>query len=51
MSVFGWLSFKDGLPLWWSYFLNKSTKEKKEEIFERIAETRVDLLKMIDGHP
>lgn len=45
MSVFGWLSFKDGLPLWWSYFLNKSTKEKKEEIFERIAETRVDLLK------
>lgn len=45
MSIFGWLSFKEGLPLWWSYQLNKNKKESKEEIFESIARTRVNLLK------
>lgn len=45
MSFFGWLTLKEGLPLWWSYKLNKNSKQKKEEIFESIAKTRVDLLK------
>ncbi|WP_431027302.1 methyl-accepting chemotaxis protein [Lysinibacillus sp. LZ02] len=44
MGLFGWLDFKEGLPLWWSYTLNKQTKATKEEIFESIAETRVRLL-------
>lgn len=42
--MFGWLSFKEGLPLWWSYQLNKRTKEKKEQIFEGIAKTRINAL-------
>ncbi|MER2106384.1 MAG: methyl-accepting chemotaxis protein [Solibacillus sp.] len=45
MSFFGWLTFKEGLPLWWSHKLNKGSEQKKEEIFESIAKTRVDLLK------
>lgn len=44
MSFFGWLTFKEGLPLWWSYKLNKGSEHKKKEIFESIAKTRVDLL-------
>lgn len=44
MSFFGWLTFKEGLPLWWSHRLNKGEEQKKEEIFESIAKTRVDLL-------
>ncbi|SOC02373.1 methyl-accepting chemotaxis protein [Ureibacillus xyleni] len=44
MGVFGWLNFKKGLPLWWSYKLNKGTVQQKEEIFESIARTRVNLL-------
>ena len=44
MGVFGWLSFKEGLPLWWSYRLNEKTKKRKEEVFESIAKARVDLL-------
>lgn len=45
MSLFGWLDFKEGLPLWQSYTLNKKTKAAKEETFESIAKTRVNLLK------
>lgn len=45
MSFFGWLDFKEGLPLWWSYQVNKHTKEAKEDIFDSIAKTRVNLLK------
>ena len=45
MGFFGWLNFKEGLPLWWSYQLNKNTKEAKEDIFDSIAKTRVNLLK------
>lgn len=44
MGVFGWLNFKEGLPLWWSFKLNKGTVQQKEEIFESIARTRVNLL-------
>lgn len=44
MAIFGWLKFKEGLPLWWSYQLNRKSKEKKEQIFESIARTRVNLL-------
>lgn len=44
MGFFGWLDFKEGLPLWWSYTLNKKTKAMKEEVFESIAKTRVNLL-------
>lgn len=43
--MFDWLGFKKGLPLWWSYRLNKRLKRDIEEIFEGIAETRVQLLK------
>ena len=44
MGVFGWLSFKEGIPLWWSYRLNEKTKKRNEEVFESIAKARVDLL-------
>lgn len=44
MGLFGWLNFREGLPLWWSYTLNKKTKNRKQEIFESIAKTRVNLL-------
>ncbi len=44
MGVFGWLSFKEGIPLWWSYQLNEKTKKRNEEVFESIAKARVDLL-------
>ncbi|WP_046175871.1 methyl-accepting chemotaxis protein [Domibacillus indicus] len=44
MSMFGWLDIKEGLPLWWSYRLNRSTKESVEEVFEGIARTRMMLL-------
>ncbi|MCD9022407.1 methyl-accepting chemotaxis protein [Cohnella silvisoli] len=43
--MFGWLGWKQGLPLWWSYRLNKQLKEDVENIFEGIAETRVNVLK------
>lgn len=42
--MFGWLGWRTGLPLWWSYRLNRTTKEDVEEIFEGIAETRKVLL-------
>lgn len=44
VPMFGWLGWKKGLPLWWSYQLNKKTKHKKEQIFEGIAKTRVHAL-------
>ncbi|WP_413362863.1 methyl-accepting chemotaxis protein [Lysinibacillus sp. 3P01SB] len=44
MGLFGWLELKEGFPLWWSYRLNRHTKEAKEEIFESIAKTRVNAL-------
>ncbi len=43
--MFGWLGWKQGLPLWWSYRLNAQLKEDVENIFEGIAETRVQVLK------
>ncbi|WP_147355915.1 PDC sensor domain-containing protein [Cohnella faecalis] len=42
--MFDWLGFKKGLPLWRSYRLNAGLKEDVENIFEGIAETRVQLL-------
>lgn len=42
--MFDWLGFKTGLPLWWSYRLNRQLKADVEDIFEGIAETRVQLL-------
>lgn len=42
--MFGWLGWRNGLPLWWSYRLNQATKNDVEEIFEGIAETRKALL-------
>ncbi|WP_123042771.1 methyl-accepting chemotaxis protein [Cohnella candidum] len=42
--MFGWLGFKKGLPLWWSYRLNAQLKEDVENIFEGIAETRMQVL-------
>ncbi|TWI56863.1 methyl-accepting chemotaxis protein [Halalkalibacter nanhaiisediminis] len=44
MGLFGWLQFREGLPLWWSYALNKKNTESVEKIFESIAKTRVTLL-------
>ncbi|TFE26082.1 methyl-accepting chemotaxis protein [Cohnella luojiensis] len=43
--MFDWLGWKQGLPLWWSYRLNRQLKEDVENIFEGIAETRVQVLK------
>ncbi|MCD1258909.1 methyl-accepting chemotaxis protein [Paenibacillus athensensis] len=43
--MFDWLGFKKGLPLWWSYRLNREMKEDVEEIFEGIAHTRMQILK------
>lgn len=43
--MFGWLGLKKGLPLWWSYRLNRKLKDDVESIFEGIAHTRVELLK------
>jgi hypothetical protein len=42
--MFDWLGFKTGLPLWWSYRLNRRLKSDVEDIFEGIAQTRVQLL-------
>lgn len=44
MKSFGWLDFREGLPLWWSYKLNHKESKTIEEIFEGIAKTRVTLL-------
>ncbi|MDB5055778.1 MAG: methyl-accepting chemotaxis protein [Bacilli bacterium] len=42
--MFDWLGFKKGLPLWWSYRLNRGLKADVEDIFEGIAQTRMQLL-------
>lgn len=42
--MFNWLGFKKGLPLWWSYKLNRHLKEDVDQIFEGIANTRKNLL-------
>ncbi|UJF34603.1 methyl-accepting chemotaxis protein [Paenibacillus hexagrammi] len=42
--MFGWLGFNKGMPLWWSYRLNKHLKEDVEHIFEGIAQTRMEIL-------
>ncbi|MBE1443579.1 methyl-accepting chemotaxis protein [Paenibacillus sp. OAS669] len=43
--MFDWLGFRKGLPLWWSYRLNRGLKEDVEDIFEGIANTRMELLR------
>ncbi|HZG54994.1 methyl-accepting chemotaxis protein [Paenibacillus sp.] len=43
--MFDWLGWKTGLPLCWSYRLNRHLKHDVEEIFEGIAQTRMQLLK------
>ncbi len=45
MRQFNWKSIKANVHLWWNYQLNKKTIQMKEEMFEGIAKTRVDLLK------
>ncbi|QHT59251.1 methyl-accepting chemotaxis protein [Paenibacillus lycopersici] len=42
--MFDWLGFRKGLPLWWSYKLNAETESDVAEIFESIADTRMELL-------
>lgn len=42
--MFGWLGLQKGLPLWWSYRLNRGLKKDIEDIFEGIASTRKELL-------
>ncbi|MFC5402505.1 methyl-accepting chemotaxis protein [Cohnella soli] len=42
--MFDWLGWKTGLPLWWSYRLNAKLKPDVANIFEGIAETRVQVL-------
>ncbi|CAN7686529.1 methyl-accepting chemotaxis protein [Paenibacillus sp. LjRoot153] len=43
--MFDWLGFRKGLPLWWSYRLNRHIKEDVEHIFEGIAHTRTEILR------
>lgn len=43
--MFDWLGFRKGLPLWWSYRLNRGSKADVEDIFEGIASTRMELLR------
>jgi hypothetical protein len=40
---FDWLDFRECLPLWWSYKLNREEANTVEEIFEGVAKTRVAL--------
>ncbi|MBB6733772.1 methyl-accepting chemotaxis protein [Cohnella zeiphila] len=42
--MFDWLGWKKGMPLWWSYRLNANNKKDVENIFEGIAETRMQIL-------
>ncbi|MBM7567969.1 methyl-accepting chemotaxis protein [Paenibacillus sacheonensis] len=42
--MFDWLGFRKGLPLWWSHKLNADTEADVADIFEGIADTRMDLL-------
>lgn len=43
--MFDWLGFRKGLPLWWSFRLNRHLKEDVEHIFESIAHTRTEILR------
>ncbi|NQX67526.1 methyl-accepting chemotaxis protein [Paenibacillus alba] len=43
--MFEWLGIRKGLPLWWSYRLNRGIKEDVAHIFEGIAHTRTDILR------
>ncbi|MBP1962222.1 methyl-accepting chemotaxis protein [Paenibacillus aceris] len=43
--MFDWLGFGKGMPLWWSYRLNRHLKEDVEHIFEGIAHTRTEILR------
>ncbi|MZQ84843.1 methyl-accepting chemotaxis protein [Paenibacillus sp. 5J-6] len=43
--MFDWLGYRKGLPLWWSYRLNRHLKEDVEHIFEGIAQTRIEILR------
>ncbi|UKS24483.1 methyl-accepting chemotaxis protein [Paenibacillus sp. HWE-109] len=42
--MFDWLGFRKGLPLWWSYRLNRQLKDDVAHIFEGIAQTRIGIL-------
>ncbi|TNJ61828.1 methyl-accepting chemotaxis protein [Paenibacillus hemerocallicola] len=42
--MFDWIGWKKGMPLWWSYKLNRRWKADVADIFEGIAETRMQLL-------
>ncbi|NBD27551.1 methyl-accepting chemotaxis protein [Paenibacillus glycinis] len=42
--MFHWLGLRKGLPLWWSYKLNKEMEDDVADIFEGIADTRMNLL-------
>jgi len=44
MQMFDWLGFRKGLPLWWSYRLNRHRKADVEQVFEGFADTRKHLL-------
>lgn len=44
MGKFGWLSWKEGLPLWVSSMLNRGSIGEHEEVFESIAKNRVNVL-------
>lgn len=44
LGLFDWLGFGKGLPLWWSYRLNREMKANVEDIFKGIAQTRLTLL-------
>ena len=44
MDMFDWLGFKKGLPLWWSYRLNRHSKADVENVFEGFADTRKNVL-------
>ncbi|MBB3068894.1 methyl-accepting chemotaxis protein [Paenibacillus baekrokdamisoli] len=43
--MFDWLGLRKGLPLWWSYKLNTAMTEDVGDIFEGIADTRMNVLK------
>ena len=40
IAMFDWLGYRQGLPLWISWRLNRNMKNDVEDIFVGIAETR-----------
>lgn len=42
--MFDWLGFRKGLPLWWSFRLNRDWKEDTGHVFEGIAQHRMHIL-------